>query len=59
MQLIAATKTRSGLQVRCELDKGTYAKGRKVSSVEMAEVHIERDEFHGEWNYRIRPNMPP
>lgn len=59
VQLIAATKTRSGLQVRCELDQATYAKGRKVSNDELAGVNLELDEFHGEWNYRIRPNIRP
>jgi hypothetical protein len=26
-----------------------------VSDAELAAVAIERDEFHGEWNYRIKP----
>ena len=55
--LIAATTTRSGLEVRCELDDATYATGRKVSDAELASVNLERDEFHGEWNYRIRPRL--
>jgi hypothetical protein len=59
VQLIAATKTRSGLLVRCELDQAHYTKGRKVSDGELAAVNLERDTFHGEWNYRIRPNIPP
>ena len=31
VQLIAATKTKSGLEVRCELDQAPYQTGRKVS----------------------------
>jgi hypothetical protein len=59
VQLIGATKTNSGLTVRCELDAATYETGRKVSDEELAGVNLERDEFHGEWNYRIRPTPSP
>jgi hypothetical protein len=58
VQLIAATKTQSGLDVRCELDDATYETGRKVTDEELAAVNLERDEFHGDWNYRIRPTHP-
>jgi hypothetical protein len=59
VQLIAATTTKRGLTVRCELDGATYETGRKVSDVELAAVNLQRDEFHGEWNYRIRPTISP
>ena len=55
VSLIAATKTRNGLTVQCELDEGTYPTGRKVTQAELATVNLDRDEFHGDWNYRIRP----
>jgi len=55
VSLIAATKTRSGLAVQCHLDEGTYPTGRKVSDADLAGINLHRDEFHGEWNYRIRP----
>lgn len=58
VQLIAATKTKSGLEVRCELDDAPYQTGRKVSDEELAAVNLERDDFHGDWNYRIRPTHP-
>lgn len=54
VNLIASTKTRSGLTVRAELDTAAYPKGLVISDAELATVKIERDEFHGEWNYRIR-----
>ena len=57
VQLIAATTTTGGLEVRCELDDATYETGRKVSDAELAAVNLERDAFHGEWNYRIRPTL--
>jgi transposase len=59
VSLIAATTTRSGLTVRCELDDRTYPTGRKVTDAELASVNLDRDEFHGEWNYRIRPRSRP
>ena len=59
VSLIAATKTRNGLTVRCELDDRTYPTGRKVTDAELASLNLDRDEFHGEWNYRIRPRSYP
>ena len=32
-----------------------YPVGRKVSVKEFRALKIERDEFHGDWNYVIRP----
>jgi transposase len=59
VSLIAATATTTGLQVHCELDAHTYPTGRKVSDEELATVRLERDAFHGEWNYTICPHDPP
>ena len=59
VRLIAATTTRNGLTVRCELDDRTYPTGRKVTDAELASVNLDRDAFHGEWNYRIRPHSHP
>lgn len=55
VELIAATTTKTGLTVRCELDENTYAKGVKVSNAEMAALNISCDTFHPEWNYTIAP----
>jgi hypothetical protein len=54
VSLIAATKTRSGLTVRAELDNKSYPKGIAVSDADLATVPIERADFHGDWNYCIR-----
>ncbi len=54
VNLIAATKTRSGLTVRAELDTNSYPKGLAVSDADLAAVPIERADFHGDWNYCIR-----
>ncbi len=55
VSLIAATRTSTGLKVRCELDEGRYPKGEKITDDQMATLSIEPAKFHGEWNYRIRP----
>jgi len=56
VNLIAATTTRKGLKVRAELDQNPYPKGIKVSDEEFASIRLARDNFHGEWNYTIKPN---
>jgi hypothetical protein len=55
VQLIAATTTRTGLNVKAEIDHGTYPSGIKVTDAEMAALNISPHEFHGEWNYTIAP----
>jgi Rhodopirellula transposase DDE domain len=55
VRLIGATTTEAGLEVRAAIDRGEYPIGLKVSDEELAEVHWKPDDFHGDWNYRIRP----
>jgi hypothetical protein len=57
VELIAATTTKTGLKVACELDPRTYEKGVKVSDAEMASLNITGDDFHPEWNYTFNPNL--
>jgi len=56
VKLIAATTTAKGLKVTCRLDRRKYPTGRDVSDEEMQRVNLERDKFHGEWNYVIKPS---
>jgi hypothetical protein len=56
VELIASTRTRTGLTVRCALDERAYAAGRRVSDQQLADVHLVPDHFHGEWNYTIEPS---
>src|SRR5437762_3249919 len=56
VELIAATTTKTGLTVRCELDQNSYPAGLKVSDADIEAVKITRHDFHGDWNYTIRPN---
>jgi hypothetical protein len=55
VELIGATTSTAGLTVRCQLDENLYPAGIKVSDEDMAELNILRDNFHGEWNYTIKP----
>ena len=59
VQLIAATTTKAGLTVRCELDTNSYPAGIKVADAELASVNLQRHDFHGEWNYTIAPRRDP
>lgn len=55
IQLIAATTTDAGLEVRAELDENKYPKGVKISDAQIAAVNLARHSFHGDWNYTISP----
>lgn len=55
VNLIGNTRTKAGLKVCCEIDDNVYKKGIVVSDEDMKKLNIERDEFHGEWNYTISP----
>lgn len=57
VNLIAATRTRAGLRVRCELDPGRYPQGEKITDAQMSSLNIERARFHGDWNYTIHPRQ--
>ena len=53
VSLIAGTTTRKGLKVRAEIDPKPYPSGIKVADEEMARINLQRDAFHGDWNYEI------
>jgi hypothetical protein len=55
VNLIGNTTTAQGLRIQAQLDERDYPAGIKVSDQELAELAIERDTFHGEWNYRLKP----
>lgn len=57
VNLIANTKTRSGLSVHAELDTNHYPKGLVVSDEAFAAIKMDRNAFHGDWNYCIRSGM--
>jgi hypothetical protein len=55
IDLITATTTRTGLKVYARLDEHAYPDKIKVSDADMAQVNLARHDFHGEWNYTIKP----
>lgn len=55
VNLIRNTKTKAGLEVQARLDQNLYPTGIKVTDTELDAIAIERDTFHGEWNYIIKP----
>jgi Rhodopirellula transposase DDE domain len=55
---IAATTTRTGLTVRAGLDPGSYPDGVKISDTQMAALPLDRHDWHGDWNYTLRPEPP-
>ncbi|MGH2345955.1 MAG: ISAzo13-like element transposase-related protein, partial [Chloroflexota bacterium] len=55
LSLIASTTTSTGLRVQSYLDTAAYPTGVTVSDEEMDALHIERDAFHPNWNYTVRP----
>jgi Rhodopirellula transposase DDE domain len=44
-----------GRVVRARLDKRRYPIGKKVTTKEIKRINIKPDEWHGDWNYVIRP----
>ena len=55
VELIAATTTKTGLRVEADLDHGYYPTGRKISDRDFNALPVTGHEFHGDWNYTIRP----
>jgi Rhodopirellula transposase DDE domain len=58
VQSIAATTTRAGLAVHAELDPGSYPPGARVTRAQAAALPLTRHDWHGEWNYTLRPEPP-
>jgi len=55
VNLIAATTTQKGLRIKCQSDPNLYERGKKISDREIAEIKMNKEDFHGEWNYLIEP----
>jgi transposase len=52
---IAATSTETGLTVAAELDTGSYPAGVTIPKKQMDALPLDRDDWHGDWNYTLRP----
>jgi len=55
VNLIGATKTRSGLKVKALRDTNRYETGNEVSAVEFKQVNLRKHKVHPDWNYTISP----
>jgi len=55
VSLIGSTNTTTGLEVHAWLDESKYEKSKQLTDAQLEEVRIQRDSFHGEWNYKILP----
>jgi hypothetical protein len=56
VSLIGATTSTAGLKVYAQLDENVYERAIKVTDAQLAAVNLVRHEFHGEWNYLIKPS---
>ncbi len=56
VNLISNTTTKTGLEIKAALDENIYQKGIKVSDEDFQKINLQKDSFHGEWNYIIQPN---
>jgi hypothetical protein len=56
VQLIASTKTETGLNIACDIDWGQYPKGIVIPDSALEKLNILYDSFHGDWNYTISPS---
>lgn len=57
VDLIGNTRTAAGLRVKAKLDKRKYPLGVVTTDAEMKALSLHCDDFHGEWNYEIRPRI--
>jgi hypothetical protein len=56
INLIASTKTQTGLKVYARLDENAYPDKIQVSDEHIAAVNLHPHDFHPEWNYTIKPS---
>jgi hypothetical protein len=53
VDLIAATKTKTGLAVQCAYDPNWYPTGKKISDRDYGAIPLRQHAWHGEWNYDL------
>ncbi len=56
INLIRATRTRTGLSVKAVLDPNEYPLGVKVSNAQFRELNIDWHPTHPTWNYTLKPH---
>ena len=55
IMLIGSTTTSAGLEITCRKDDRVYEKGVKVPDQVIDSLNMEKNEWHGEWNYCFKP----
>ncbi|MCY1042366.1 ISAzo13 family transposase [Corallococcus sp. bb12-1] len=55
VNLIGTTTTAKGLKVNARLDRRRYRTGVSVSQATMHQLRLIRSDFHGDWNYVLKP----
>jgi len=55
IDLIGSTTTETGLKVKAKIDTAVYQTGIKITDEEILKINLTKNDFHGEWNYKIKP----
>jgi len=58
VNLISSTTTNKGLRIQASLDEANYETGIKVTDEQLRSISIKPADFHGDWNYTIKPRRP-
>ncbi len=53
VNLIGATRTKTGLRIKAKLDTREYEKGEEITEEQMEHIEIEPHKTHPKWNYTI------
>jgi len=59
IDLISSTTTATGLTVHCILDTGGYPAGVRYTKKDVEALPVTYHDFHGAWNYTVRPDDTP
>ena len=57
VSLIGSTTTKTGLTVKCVVDENVYPTGIKIDDTLLASLNLIQNDWHGEWNYIIAPQL--
>jgi Rhodopirellula transposase DDE domain len=55
VELIAATKTQTGLAIHCAYDPNWYPTGEKITDADFKTIPLHPHQWHDDWNYTITP----
>jgi transposase len=58
VELIAATKTKTGLSVQCAYDPNWYPTGEKINDADFNTIPLQPHDWHPDWNYTIAQTNP-